>query len=120
MTKGKPETRVLKHKRQKFLLASHGLRVLRTHVCFAHSFVSREGSFVPWAFRSKYMNLFRLEPEIYLADYFFYSIKERNNSLFLERNDCKPTPKFKTPCSLVYVKLFFSFWFQSTLVWLLP
>ena len=54
------------------------------------------GRFVPWSFRYMYKKLFRSVPEICFVDSFFYSTKEQNNSLFLERNDRKPQHLF--PC----------------------
>ena len=39
----------------------------------------------------KNKKLFRSEPEICSEDSLFYPTKERNNSLFLERNDRKPS-----------------------------
>ena len=48
------------------------------------------GRFVPWSFRLPYNKLFHFEPEICLIDSFFYPPKDRNDSLFLERNDRKP------------------------------
>jgi len=39
------------------------------------------------SFRTKCKKLLHSKPEICLIDWFFYPAKERNNSLFLERND---------------------------------
>ena len=77
------------HPTRAFILA-HFLAVLWEEIGRLNTLpvISFHGHFVPWSFRSEY-KYFRSEPVICLIESFFYATKERMNSLFLERNDCK-------------------------------